>query len=295
MFLLNLDVTDTMNQYPTQRPAIQTRVAAEPHPSDGRGEAYSQDLRSFVMHLYHNNQLVNNPAVQQAQAMYQFPCNRTIRRYIQLEQELGHVRPCRRTGNRRASVLRDHNIVFLALYRVVFPKCSAAQINAFLYRVNFGDVTFRFYTPSQITKAEIRIGLTRKRGSTTAFQAYLPINRRKRWLYWNMPYPYGIADIRVEDLIDLDECGLYVETAGKKIGKAYLGSRVRQGGNYQKSEKWTLLLAVAGAAAAERWQMMWNDGGTTGDKMIEFIGIVMADIGQGTPARRRCFIMDNLG
>ena len=39
-------------------------------------------------------------------------------------------------------------------------------------------------------------------------------------MYWNLPYPFGIADIRVEDFIDLDECGVFVETADKHIGKA---------------------------------------------------------------------------
>jgi hypothetical protein len=57
-----------------------------------------------------------------------------------------------------------------------------------------------------------------------------------------MPYPWGIADIRVEDLIDLDKCGLFVETAHKSIGKAFVGNRVQQEGNHSKSEKWTLLL-----------------------------------------------------
>ena len=71
-------------------------------------------------------------------------------------------------------------------------------------------------------------------------------------MYWNLPYPYGIADIRVADLIDLDECGVYVETADKHIGKAYVGSRVCRGGNYHHLEKWTLLLAVSGDATAER-------------------------------------------
>jgi hypothetical protein len=36
----------------------------------------------------------------------------------------------------------------------------------------------------------------------------------------------------------------------------------------QKSEKWTLLLTVARAAAAERWFLLSNDSGTTGDKVI---------------------------
>jgi hypothetical protein len=251
-------------------------------------------MRDFAVQIQQSNQL-NSAPIQQARALYLFPSLQTIRRYVNLINQFGHCRPCRRTGNKRAEILRDHNIVFLVLFRIAFPKCSAAQINAFLYRVNFGNVNFRFYSGAQITVAEKRIGLTRKRGSTTAFQAYLPINLRKRWLYWNMPYPYGIADIWVEDLVDLDECGLFVETAGKTIGKAFVGKRVRQEGNYQKSEKWTLLLAVAGSAAAERWFLMWNDGGTTGDKMIELFTMILNDIGPGTPARRRCFIMDNLG
>jgi hypothetical protein len=85
---------------------------------------------------------------------------------------------------------------------------------------------FRFYTKLQIAKAERHIGLTRKRGRTTAYQVFLPINQLKRWIYWNMPYLWGIANIRVEDLIDLDECGLFVETADKGIGKAFVGNWV---------------------------------------------------------------------
>ncbi|KAL7490443.1 LOW QUALITY PROTEIN: hypothetical protein ACHAWT_000143, partial [Skeletonema menzelii] len=217
-------------------PALQTRVAEEPHPSGGRGFAYSQ---IYDLNVYNSGQ-IDDPIFDLARANRFFPSMQTI---FSVKQEHGHSRPCRRTGNARATILRDHDIIiFLALYCVAFPKASAAQINAFLYRVNYGSAFFCFYTNSQITQAEKRIGLTRKAGSTTAHQAYLPINLQKRWMYWNLPYPFGIADIRVEDLIDLDECGLFVETADKKIGKAFVGNRVRQEGNYQKSEKWTLLL-----------------------------------------------------
>jgi len=156
-----------------QRPAVQTRVAEEMHPSGGRGVAYSQDFRTFAVHLHNNGQL-DDYSITQAQVAKLFPSKQSVRR-LALIQLNGHCRPCRRTGNKRAQVLRDHNIVSLALYRVAFPKCSDAQINAFLYRINYGDVTFRFYTSPQITKAETRIGLTRKCGSTTAYQAYLPI------------------------------------------------------------------------------------------------------------------------
>ena len=39
---------------------------------------------------------------------------------------------------------------------------------------------------------------------------------------------------------------------------------------------------------------MWLDGGTTGDRMIDFINAILAEIGLGTIQRRRCFILGNL-
>ena len=39
-----------------------------------------------------------------------------------------------------------------------------------------------------------------------------------------MPYLYGVvADILRENLIDLDECGVFVKTANKYIEKSYVG------------------------------------------------------------------------
>ena len=213
------------------RPPNQTRVLTQPHPSIGCGYYYQQDMRTFAMYVVEAGYL-DDPLINEARIRHDFPCRKTTSRYEVLLQRLGHYRPCHRNGNARATVLRYHNLVMLTFYRVMFPKCSAAEINAFLLRVNFGDPFFRFYTSSQITYAEQRIGMTRKRGSTTAFQAYLTINLQKRWAYWNLPYPYGIADIRWEDLVNLDECGVYVETADKVIGKSYVGSQVQQAGNY---------------------------------------------------------------
>jgi hypothetical protein len=82
-------------------------------------------------------------------------------------------------------------------------------------------MNFRFYSPSQISEAEKLIGLTQKRGSTTAYQALRPINSQKRWTFWNLPYPYVIADIQRQDMIDLDECGVEMSDGDRSIGKAY--------------------------------------------------------------------------
>ena len=277
------------------RPELQTRLAAVLHPSGrGRGNGYAQEFRQFVM-MVRQMGASRDPIFMLLRAQRVYPSLQTEKRWEALFNRLGHYRQCRRTGNIRATVLRDHDQVLLVLYRIAFPKATAAEINAFLYRANYGDVTFRFYSPSQITECEKRVGLTRKRGSTTAYQAYLPRNIRKRWCYWNLPYPLGIADIRRQDMIDLDECGVELSTAERGIGKAYIGKRVKQAGLYSKTDKYNLLLAISGdPTTRNRWRDIWTGEGTTGERMIEFIETIIADLGPGTPARRYCFIMDNL-
>ena len=77
----------------------------------------------------------------------------------------------RKRGKKRTK-LRGKDLMRLALYRVLFPKARAAEINAALYRFNYGNPFFSFFSKSQISNAEARLGLTRKRGSTTAYQAF---------------------------------------------------------------------------------------------------------------------------
>ena len=140
----------------------------------------------------------------------------------------------RRTGNSRATVLRGSETVKLAWLMAVFPRINAAEINVFLYN-SIGRI--RFYSPSQIYRTQDRIGLSRKRSSTTAVQAALPINQQKRWSYWNLPYLFGIADIRTVDIIDLDEAAVFAETANRGHGKSHLSTRCRDDGIYGHSQK----------------------------------------------------------
>ncbi len=171
----------------------------------------------------------------------------------------------------------------------------AAEVNAFLYQANYGNIHFRFYSPSQITKAEIRIGLYRKKGSTTAYQALLPINRQKCWMFWNLPYPYAIADILQQDLINLDECGVEVQSGDRYWGKAWVEKCVSQAVTYGRDTKINLLLAISGDGdTRNRWREYWAGEGINGLRMINFIQGIVNDLGQGNAQRRYCFIMDNL-
>ena len=115
-------------------------------------------------------------------------------------------------------------------------------------------------------------------------------------MFWNLPYPYGIADIPREDLIDLDEYGAELSTADRKIGKVYLGVRCKQSGLYSKTEKLNLLLAISGDDDNPmRWRDIWTGEGTTGIRMADFIRRIIKDLAAlGTPDRRFSFIMDNL-
>ena len=285
------------------RPALQTRENVIAHPSLSTGNAYSQDMRSLVLfialHIDEEDHHAQN-MLSLLRGEHVYPSSITERRWLQLHERMGHVRPCRRSGNADAERMRGQDLVFLALYRVFYPKAKICEINAFLYRCNLLNPFWNFYHPSQISRAETLIGLSRKKGSTTAHQAYYPRNLRKRWQYWNLAYPIGIADIGRSRVIDLDECGVFLEThANRSQGKSYIGLRVREEGVYSKSEKWNLLLAVCGEngtanQAARRWADIWLEGGTTVDKMLEFVQNILDDIGYAHEENFFVFTMDNL-
>ena len=285
-------------------PALQTRVDAITHPSHCTGNPYSQDLRELVIFI---RQHMNDPNDWQVREMiavlrmqHIYPSSITVARWEHLLQEEGHLLPCRRTGNSQATRLTGPDLVYLALYRIAWPKCTIAKINTFLYRVNMGNPFFAFYSKSQISKSENLIRLSRKVGSTTAYQAMFPENLERRWGYWNYAFPLGIADIPRTRIIDLDECGISIDvTVNRKYGKAYTGVRVREEGPYQKGEKWTLLLAICGEDAedgrdARRWASVWLEGGTTITRFLEFVQEILNMIGPATEEIFYVFTMDNL-
>ena len=151
-----------------------------------------------------------------------------------------------------------------------------------------------FFDPAQISRAELRLGFTRKRGSTTARQALFPINVQKRHQYWNMDYPFGVANIDWRDMIDLDESVFKKEHADRRDGVAQSHSCVKEEGPYGRGERINVLLAIAGDDSGERWIVTWTEGGTDLPRFLSFILMIIEDIGLATAQRRRYFIMDNL-
>ena len=79
--------------------------------------------------------------------------------------------------------------------------------------------------------------MTTVAASTTANQAYLSINLKMSRIYWAENYINGIANIDVDDLINLDEMGLSLESQNRKIGKTVRGARADQKGQYNRGVK----------------------------------------------------------
>eukprot|EP00035_Acanthoeca_spectabilis_P017080 m.356865 g.356865 ORF g.356865 m.356865 type:complete len:120 (+) comp16607_c0_seq19:470-829(+) len=71
---------------------------------------------------------------------------------------------------------------------------------------------FTLYTEQDVSAREIQLKFTRKRGSTTAEQADLPINRAKRHIFWTMPHP--LIPNGSESMEPLAERSLTLTSAG---------------------------------------------------------------------------------
>ena len=65
-------------------------------------------------------------------------------------------------------------------------------------------------------------------------------------MYWNANYPLGMQNINPWDITDIDECGLFLETANRKYGKVVRGQRSHVKGKYTQGVKLNFLLAICG-------------------------------------------------
>jgi len=198
--------------------------------------------------------------------------------------------PLQKTGGVVASNMRGEHTYLLVLYRMVYPKAQADEIIAFI--VN--NATFpQIYSRADISKREKELGYTRKRANTEALQAELPINQLKRHMFWTMSYPYGVLGTPRANLIDTDECGIWLDYTNRTYGKALTGVSVREAGKYNRTgEKWTLILSVdCNRVVGFRFRKV---SGTTTDEFVSFLrNDVFPNLPTGGP--QRTFLWDNLG
>ena len=122
------------------RPPLQTAVENQPHPSFSQGHAYPQTMRELVMWNKTNDE-DDNELLLRVQDEYLWLSEKKISRWVKREEQEGHYWHYRKTINKPAIVLQGQDLVFLAYYRVLFPKSNEYEINAFLF-----NVTGRLYS-----------------------------------------------------------------------------------------------------------------------------------------------------
>jgi len=137
-------------------------------------------------------------------------------------------------------------LIQLAIFRSTNPKATTDEIRAHLFNLQNPENQLPPFSPAQVFRAEHLLGLTRKVGSTTCFRAYLPINLTKRDMYFNMAEPFGIAEMPIRDMIDVDKAGIKLECNNKKYGKTPTIVRVDDDGVYNRNQKTNFLLAITG-------------------------------------------------
>ena len=285
-----------MNNNELIRPLLCTTVAEELHPSYGLGRPYSQDFCQSVMFMHLNtpDKLLSPHIIVQQQAKT-FPSKRTINHWIRRLNWLGHVRPYRKTGNKRAErEIQNEDLVELSLYCAVLPKAFLYEVRAHLFNRNPEMGTP--YSNSQVHCAEKKLNLTRKAASTTAYKAYLPRNLLLREMYFNSNYPLGIANVRIRDIIDTDEMGLFLESLNRSFGKTPQGERCDDRGAFENcAPKLNVLAGICGDPDVPmRWIETWTGEGTTVIRYHSFIRRICIELNEHFPGRSFCFTMDNL-
>lgn len=217
-------------------------------------------------------------------------CNNWITQYV----EEGNTNAKRRTGNMFAErEILGVPLERLALFWVVHPKATYAEVRAHLYNL---DPTVDPYSDSQVHRAKVLLDLRRKRASTTAEEAYSLRNLTLRHQYWNTGPPTGMVGVDVEDIIDIDETGFKLESSDRKYGYAVRELRCGDTGAYGAGKKVNFLMAISGQrlGVGMRWFDCWEGKGTTLHRFSDFIEMILDDLDQLHPGRSFVFTMDNL-
>jgi transposase len=238
------------------------------------------DLRSYFIARYEDG--TYNPNEPFA------PCANSIKNWINRRDTEGNFRPYEHSGNSPSDVLRGREALLVAVYRTGYPEATADEVLAFVAN-EVGVV----YSRSQLTECENNLGLCRKASSTTANQAFTPINLLKRDVFWSSPLPTGVLGVPLFDLVDIDEFGIDVTRVNRHFGKAYFSVRVRLKGQYTRSTKLSVIVCVA--ATGDRWIRVRQVAGTSAAAFESFLTEeVLPGLTAMQPPRVMNILMDNL-
>lgn len=271
------------------------RIDESIHASRG-GKAYPKEVRELVLQMILDGGInaVKTPQIRHLMEQKKFPSLVTCRRWLRQYLTLGHIRPKRKTANRVATrEITGEALVQLAFYRAIRPHARLYEVKAYLSN-RFPNIPP--YSDSQICRAELRLGLSRKVSSRTSQDAYKPINLAKRKFYWERTYPLGIAGEQTSRIIDIDEARFKLESADRKYGKVAREFRSNLRGKYKKGAPGSnLIMAISGDGNnSYEFHQQFTEGGTDLWRFFCFMRDLIADLQVNFPGVSFCFTMDNL-
>jgi hypothetical protein len=264
----------------------QSRTVPPAHPRNGGSSGYPVWYRQQQIDLYDAGQPID-------------VSEKSILRWKE------RIDPYRQTGNKECDVLRGQHQVLLSSYSFAYPEATADELATFIANSSDGTI----YSRQRISDRLKELNMTRKRGSTEANQASIPRNKLIRELFWSRGPPTGIARIPRGRLIDIDECGLSLESANRAYGFAYSGVRVLKPGNYGRGVNVTVMLGIepghpilpddvhGSLRRPRRWLRVSLQGANT-LSFTDFVSSIVQDIDNhplpGVEEDSRVFMWDNL-
>ena len=257
-----------------------------PHPSKGGSKGYPYYERVRWLEMWNTD-----------------PNSVPVSMISSLKRWEKRIHPHRQTGGKREQQVSGHHLFLLVLFKKIFPQASASQCAVF---VACHSADNRVFTDREISKALKGLNFTRKKASTTAYEAFSPRNLKRHFQFWNYSFPAGVVGVRRRDLIDIDECSFCVGDSNQTYGHAVKGLRVRKVGNYGRgSAKLTLILAVEagdpdlescqlGSITKPRiWYHLSPDKGTSTVGYVDFLKHSLMNKFEANE-RQRTIMHDNL-
>ena len=141
----------------TSRPTKLARDSAiQSHPSRGGSQGFPVSERCFLIDYWVNKLPVPKSRI------------RSIQRWIK-----NGVLPLRQSGNKVNNTIRGEHLLLLAMFKKTYPQASNPESACYIAEHSTDG---RVLTNGEVTKGLRFLNMTRKKGSTTAYQAFTPKN-----------------------------------------------------------------------------------------------------------------------
>ena len=146
------------------------------------------------------------------------------------------------TDGKQTQAMVGHHRFLLAIFKKIYPQAKHSHSATFIAIHSHDHCVF---TDNVISKALRDTNMTRKRASTTDFQAFTPINLKRHYNFWHRSFPAGIADVLQKYLLDAYEMGIIISDICASYGHAVNNCWVQKLGNYGRGQfKITLIMAI---------------------------------------------------